>query len=338
MTDSPQQRTATSSKPPLLSVVIPAYNVERYVKECIDSVLYQSDDHSVDIIFVIDGATDKTKEVAERALQGTQAKIIYQPNLGLSAARNRGLSEVTTEYVCFLDSDDYWLDGFLETTLSVIQDFTPDIVEFDAMVVDEEGNPTSTLKISASETGVTRTISHDEFLHNFRCYAWARVTRTSIARCRGFPYGRRFEDAGTIPWHYRIAHKMVGIGNPLIAYRQRHGSIISSPSEQDVLDLAFTTAEAAREYSNSRSAYWAIVANRIHQIACRRTLLTPPTAWPRCIIEITKSIEGVPPSPGCLRWLQIKLPFVYIALLSIKRGLQRPVSTAAPKLFGRALK
>lgn len=96
-------------KRPFLTVVIPAYNVEKYLKECLESVLNQTViDHK--IIIINDGSTDRTGEIAcEYAEKNPQMiRYVEQENQGLGAARNKGISMVDTEYVAFLDSDDWW--------------------------------------------------------------------------------------------------------------------------------------------------------------------------------------------------------------------------------------
>ena len=94
-----------------VAVVIPAYNIDPFITRAIESVLAQT--HKPDqIIIVDDGSTDAT---AERIHQfGSQIQYIHQPNAGLSAARNTGIKAAETEWIAFLDGDDYWLPGKLE--------------------------------------------------------------------------------------------------------------------------------------------------------------------------------------------------------------------------------
>lgn len=91
----------------LISVVIPVYNVEKYLKQCIDSVMNQ-DYKELEIILVNDGSTDKSGEICdEYAKQYSNIKVVHKTNAGLGMARNTGLEHITGEYVTFLDSDDY---------------------------------------------------------------------------------------------------------------------------------------------------------------------------------------------------------------------------------------
>ena len=90
---------------PKVSVIIPTYNGEKYIREAIDSVLAQSYE-DFEIVVVDDGSADNTKEVLDK--YEAQIKYIYQENQGRSAARNRGVKESTGEYIAFLDADDLW--------------------------------------------------------------------------------------------------------------------------------------------------------------------------------------------------------------------------------------
>ena len=90
----------------MVSVIIPVYNVEKYLAECVDSVLAQSC-QNYEIILVDDGATDSSGRMCdEYARKDSRIRVIHQSNGGLSAARNAGLDAAQGEYVYFLDSDD----------------------------------------------------------------------------------------------------------------------------------------------------------------------------------------------------------------------------------------
>ncbi len=107
---------------PLLSVIIPVYNVEQYLKECLDSVLAQNLE-SMEVICVNDGSTDGSLEILEHyATQYTNLQIITQPNGGLSAARNTGLRAATGKWVYFLDSDDWLYPDALQKVVEVAEE------------------------------------------------------------------------------------------------------------------------------------------------------------------------------------------------------------------------
>ncbi|MBW8015234.1 MAG: glycosyltransferase family 2 protein [Planctomycetes bacterium] len=108
----------SESDPFEISVVIPAYNAEKYVARAIDSVLSQTR-RADEIIIVDDGSTDGTAEVVKG--YGDKVRYIYQENSGASVARNTGINAATGEWIAFLDCDDEWLGEYLERQVGLIE-------------------------------------------------------------------------------------------------------------------------------------------------------------------------------------------------------------------------
>lgn len=127
---------------PLISVIIPIYNVEKYLHQCIDSVIGQSF-QDLEIILVNDGSPDNCLNICEEYKSiDNRIKVIHKENGGLSDARNAGLKIATGKYVTFLDSDDFW-EGkdSLEKCVQIVEDQTDlDILFFDALRYYEEKN------------------------------------------------------------------------------------------------------------------------------------------------------------------------------------------------------
>ena len=93
---------------PLISVIIPIYNVELYLAQCLDSVLNQSYKH-IELILVNDGSTDSSPQICENyALNDSRIVVIHQENCGVSSARNYGTRLSSGDYIIYVDSDDYW--------------------------------------------------------------------------------------------------------------------------------------------------------------------------------------------------------------------------------------
>ena len=106
---------------PKVSVIIPVYNVEKYLGECLDSVLRQTL-RDIEIICVNDGSTDGSADIlAEYAQKDSRIKIVTQPNGGLSAARNAGMDAATSKYIYFLDSDDWIVDDAMEKCFAICE-------------------------------------------------------------------------------------------------------------------------------------------------------------------------------------------------------------------------
>ncbi|HEY9675148.1 MAG TPA: glycosyltransferase family A protein [Waterburya sp.] len=104
---------------PKISVVIPAYNAERTIKETIESVQKQTFS-DFELIIINDGSTDRTLEILQ-SIEDSRLKILSYLNGGLSVARNRGISQATGEFIAFLDADDFWKSDKLERQLAVLE-------------------------------------------------------------------------------------------------------------------------------------------------------------------------------------------------------------------------
>ena len=103
----------------LLSVIIPAYNVEKYIIDCLESVLKQKVSFEYEIIVINDGSTDSTAHLLQEYESNERIRILHQQNQGLSAARNTGIRCSKGEYLCFVDSDDELADGALDAFMSI---------------------------------------------------------------------------------------------------------------------------------------------------------------------------------------------------------------------------
>ena len=134
------------SSKPLLSVIIPVYNVERYLITCLDSVINQTF-KDIEIICVNDGSTDNSLNILKR-YEKTDDRIVIveKTNGGLSSARNAGIDIAKGEYVCFLDSDDYYETNACERLIEVIKKSKPDIIVFGANIFPNKPKPSLWLK------------------------------------------------------------------------------------------------------------------------------------------------------------------------------------------------
>jgi len=123
----------------LVSIIIPIYNVEEYLRECIDSALKQTY-KDIELILVDDGSPDNCPQICDEYVAlDSRVKVIHKENGGLSAARNSGLAMAKGEYVYFLDSDDYIAENAIRQLHDKAKENDLDVVLFDGFVVDEGG-------------------------------------------------------------------------------------------------------------------------------------------------------------------------------------------------------
>lgn len=179
---------------PRFSVVIPAYNVGRYIGKCLDSVFANKYD-DLEVIVVNDGSTDDTSEILKRY---QNIRIIDQVNQGLSMARNNGINEVSGNYFVLLDGDDY-IDDYFFSTLEKSLDNDPDIVRFQIRDVFDDSVIEYPEKEFKGYTGseAFREIIDFHYVEPAVCYAY----RTEYFRSNEFRYtpGVYHEDYGLTP-------------------------------------------------------------------------------------------------------------------------------------------
>ncbi len=126
---------------PMVSVIIPVYNVEPYLRECMDSIVNQTL-RDIEIICVNDGSTDGSLSILEEyRANDPRIAVISQDNKGLSAARNRGLSQARGKYIYFVDSDDYVALDTLKDVARLAEDHHVDAAVFGFQPVSASGEP-----------------------------------------------------------------------------------------------------------------------------------------------------------------------------------------------------
>ncbi len=111
----------------LFSIIVPVYNVKPYLQQCLDSILSQTY-KNFEVIVVDDGSTDGSSDICDEYLVDERVRVIHKQNGGLVSARKAGIKEVSGDYVCFVDSDDYIALDFLENFAAIIEQYSPEIV------------------------------------------------------------------------------------------------------------------------------------------------------------------------------------------------------------------
>lgn len=174
------------SHPLKVSVIIPVYNVEEYIKPCINSLLEQNYNH-LECLFINDRSTDKSQSIIDEFLEKYNGKIIFRTifhkeNKGLSAARNTGIMNAQGDYILFLDSDDMLLPNALENLIGVAKKFNlPDLVVGDIFSESEYYLATLAFprnKIYPDFTEDSTWIS-ENFLLNVKVIAWNKLSVAS---------------------------------------------------------------------------------------------------------------------------------------------------------------
>lgn len=217
----------------LFSVIIPIYNVENYVEECINSVIGQ-DYESIEIILINDGSKDNSQLICEKKVkEDSRIRLINKQNGGLSSARNVGLDNATGDYILFLDGDDYWDDKQALSKINLnLQSSKADIVTFGLKKMFEDtGEIEETKYVFNRETidfrSKKNTLSYLVKNNLYISSACNKAVKKSIID----KYNLRFEEKALsedIEWSAKLllySNVIDVIESPFYIYRQRNHSI-----------------------------------------------------------------------------------------------------------------
>ena len=220
------------------SIIIPIYNVEKYLKQCIESILKQTY-NNYEIILVDDGTPDKAGVICDEYSDKYQfIKSIHKKNGGLSDARNVGLKNAIGEYIIFLDSDDFWLEvDFLKNISEILNN--NDILIFNSIKYFNEKKQTKPrFKLTDDFNALNNKEKKEYIIKNniYKACAWDKVIKKSILTNNkiSFPLGFKSED---MIWGANLLDNIESIviyENPVYAYRQREESISKTVSESHI--------------------------------------------------------------------------------------------------------
>ncbi|GEN95253.1 glycosyltransferase family 2 protein [Pediococcus ethanolidurans] len=239
-----------------LSVIIPVFNVEKYVEDCIKSVLKQ-DYKNFEIIVVDDGSTDSSGKICkELARNNDKIKLICQENMGLSQARNSGMLQAVGEYVLFVDSDDVLIPNSLNQIMKFIHQKQPDFLKFGFKTI-PQNYKIDAKNFSAQSVEIQAKISRNEMLDKLLTgkipnYSWSFIAKKSIYVDNGitFPRNRLYEDLAT---SYRViaaSTTLYKMETVFYLYRQRNNSIANQHNSKIGPDILASLNEISVFFKN----------------------------------------------------------------------------------------
>lgn len=238
----------------LISVIVPVYNVEKYLDECLTSIIQQTY-RNVEIILVNDGSTDSSREICEKYLvKDTRVHLYSKDNGGLSSARNYALDKANGQFVIFVDSDDFWTDNStLDKLLVVAKKTGADVVRGDFDEFDDSARMTTQRQILDCRGKIAnRIVSNDVFIRDGihgENFVWLYLyKRDAISELR-FNEKQRFQE--DIDFNIRLfikPLKSVYVPLKFYAYRKR-GNSLTSRINTDNIKYSFCLCDTYAEYS-----------------------------------------------------------------------------------------
>lgn len=222
----------------IISVVVPIYNVERYLVRCIESILQQTYPY-LEIILVDDGSNDESGKICDQYKEkDARIQVIHKQNGGLSDARNAGIKLATGKYIGFVDSDDYIHPKMYEVLLTTMQQNQVDIAICNYQKVNEEQiQEQKVVNERIQRFDVKQAINllfSDNEISN---YAWNKLYKRILFEGIRYPYGKKMEDIGTTYRLFMKANQIAYTDYIGYYYVQRSDSILKSVDIQFIKDF-----------------------------------------------------------------------------------------------------
>lgn len=225
-----------------LSIIIPVYNVEKYLDKCLESITKQELENC-EVLIINDGSTDNSEVIIDKYISTYEyMKKINKINNGLGAARNTGIEIAKGKYISFIDSDDYIDDNMLKIMLDTIENTNSDMAICDILMF-EDSTDKVLGKISLEKHYYNNILSRDKIIKMYLSekitgHAWNKIYRRSLFIDNNIRYdeGKYYEDMYTTLQLLNSCNKVIAIENIYYNYRQRKGNITSSYSEKHITD------------------------------------------------------------------------------------------------------
>lgn len=221
---------------PLVSVIIPVYNTQDYLKACIESVQGQTYPN-LEILLVDDGSTDESGALCEKyAAEDERIRVFHKKNGGLSDARNRGLMEARGEFLAFVDSDDLLAPKAIETLEALCETSNAEAAIGQVSAFADRctfAEESAQGEVVPMKEAMRRMLLHQKIGHE----AWGKLYRRSLWQTIKFPFGLLYEDYATIYCVIAQCQTVAIAPVPLYYYRVHSGSIMHSGIQRKNLVL-----------------------------------------------------------------------------------------------------
>lgn len=257
---------------PMISIIVPIYRVEKYLKKCVDSILVQTY-KNFELILVDDGSPDNCPAICdEYAKQDDRVVVVHKKNGGLSDARNAGLDIAKGEYIGFVDSDDYISPIMYETLMNRIISDQSDLAMCKYMCIYDSGEIIK--KEKSDKTISKKCYSPKEFILELfmphgvdYVVAWSKLYKKEIFNKLRFPIGKQHEDEFIIHSVVAQCKKISCVEDELYYYRQREGSIMTENFNVKRLDYGDALIE--RYFFAKKYKYKQWKADIAYRLSCQ---------------------------------------------------------------------
>lgn len=231
-----------------ISIIIPVYNGEKYIKKCLDSIKSQTF-QDYEVLIINDGSKDNTKKIIETYLEDDRFKLYNRTNHGIGSSRNFGIEKSKGNYICFIDSDDYVDLNYLEKLYTKINSDKLDMVVCNYIELNEELNIEKKVKIN--EFANTTINKNPELLLEINKSPWNKIYKKNIIKNIKFPENLKYEDTEFLLKVMKNAK--IGYINEYLNYYIIHSNSETTTMDKRVFDILTIIKNIRDFYENSNS-------------------------------------------------------------------------------------
>ncbi len=234
---------------PLISVIVPVYNVEKYLQKCLDSIKNQTYTN-LEILLIDDGSTDSSGSICDNAAKNDKRiRVIHKENKGISHTRNTGIQNSSAELITFIDSDDYVNEKYVQYLYNLLSVSKSDIAIGAHIIEYSSGN----IHYKGIGTGTEATYNSKQVLHEILLdnkvdiSVWGKLFYRSLFKNIEFPVGKRFEEPATMYKVIENTEKIICGGDANYYYQIREQSITTTGTFLGKMDLIYHTTKMCED-------------------------------------------------------------------------------------------
>ena len=236
-----------------LTLIIPVYNTERYLRRCVESLATQDGFKKIEVLLIDDGSTDQSGQICdEYSAKYDNVITIHKANGGLSDARNMGISKAAGKYISFLDSDDLVASDFIQDMANLTEEYGPDLINYGYVFEKTEGKYSFSGDKSITEKS-RDDVLEDLLKNNIGNQVCFSLYKASLFDGICFPKGRAYEDIST---YYRLilkTEKNISLSRTYYVYNiANSGSITKTTTLKNMTDMY----DAVTEQCGSLEQYY----------------------------------------------------------------------------------
>ncbi|MGM9550807.1 MAG: glycosyltransferase family 2 protein [Clostridia bacterium] len=242
---------------PEVSIIVPVYQVEKYIAQCIESVLNQTFT-DFELILIDDGSRDNSGSICDMySAKDKRINVIHTKNNGAATARNIGLENASGRYIAFLDGDDYFAENMIERLLKEIEGSNYDIVVCDFLNIVPEGRENFCLNLKEETVSGREVLEHLKNVKNYGVWTivWNKIYKREVLEGLKFPDGKYFEDEFFTDRLFLKCDKVHIIPDILCYHRVLYSSTMNTQKAENYLDLLDAFRERLEIYFEHKYSY-----------------------------------------------------------------------------------